>query len=218
VGRHLDPATRPGPERRPNATVNNNEYTVANLENYRDGLGRIYDSTDPDLSAFHRAGGKLIQWAGWTDQFIPPTSSTTYYQAVKNTMGSTGVTDFYRLYMFPAVGHCGGGDGPNSFDLVTPMLDWVERGVAPTRVVAARVSGPPGGIGTVQYTRPVYPYPELVKYSGSGDVNDEASYIGYTLNALDDNYRWAGAPFGSGYEASCKIADGVTVKCTRLRP
>jgi hypothetical protein len=138
-------------------------------------------------------------------------------------MGAATVSKFYRLYMFPGMYHCGGGYGPSVFDLLTPMINWVEQGAAPSSVVAAAVSGgsgPPGSgssTGTVEYTRPVYPYPEEVKYAGTGDVSDASSYIGYTPSTLtNDNYRWAGYPFTSGYEQWCTLTDdSKALVCTR---
>jgi len=177
-------------------------------------LASIVDATDPNLTAFYKDGGKLIQWQGWADQFIPPEGSVAYRQAVINTMGATTASKFYRLYMFPGVYHCGGGYGPNVFDLLTPLINWVEQGSAPSAVVAAAVSGGTGpagtgsATGTVEYTRPVYPYPEEVRYSGTGDVNDASSYAGYLpATPANDNYRWAGYPFTSGYESWCTLRD-----------
>src|SRR5581483_4941996 len=88
-----------------------------------------------------------------------------------------------RLYMFPGVYHCGGGYGPNVFDLLTPLANWVEAGHSPAGIVAALVSGGTGAAGTgpatgtVELTRPVYPYPEEVRYSGSGDPDAASSYV-----------------------------------------
>ncbi|HUN33264.1 MAG TPA: tannase/feruloyl esterase family alpha/beta hydrolase [Trebonia sp.] len=186
-------------------------------------LASVVDATDPNLSAFYRDGGKLIQWQGWADQFIPPEGSVAYRQAVINTMGAATVSKFYRLYMFPGVYHCGGGYGPNVFDLLTPLVNWVENGAAPTDVVAAAVSGGTGpagsgpSTGTVEYTRPVYPYPEEVKYAGTGSVDDASSYVGYLPRiAPNDNYQWAGYPFTSGYESWCALRDDDTaLACTR---
>jgi len=100
-------------------------------------VSSIVDATDPNLTAFYRAGGRLIQWQGWAHQFIPPSGSVAYRQAVVDTMGAATVSKFYRLYMFPGVYHCGGGYGPNVFDLLTPLANWVEAGHAPTSI------GPP---------------------------------------------------------------------------
>ena len=54
---------------------------------------------------------------------------------------------------------------------------------------------PPDGV-LVEYTRPVYPYPQRVAYSGSGDVNDAASYTPYTPPARDDHFAWGGTFLG----------------------
>ncbi|HEX3311044.1 MAG TPA: tannase/feruloyl esterase family alpha/beta hydrolase, partial [Streptosporangiaceae bacterium] len=113
-------------------------------------LAGLYDATDPDLRAFQRSGGKLILWHGWADQAIPPTGTVAYYQAVQDRMGGPDATQrFARLFMFPGMYHCFGGTGPYSFDLLTPLLNWVESGAAPQRVDAAL----PG-----IRTRPVFPY------------------------------------------------------------
>jgi feruloyl esterase len=186
-------------------------------------VSSIVDATDPNLTAFYRAGGKLIQWQGWADQFIPPYGSVAYRQAVIDTMGAATVSKFYRLYMFPGVYHCGGGNGPNVFDLLTPLANWVEAGHAPAGIVAALVSGGTGAAGTgpatgtVELTRPVYPYPEEVRYSGSGDPDDAASYVAFMPTAQhDDNIKWAGFPFRSGYEEWCRLgADGKALVCRR---
>lgn len=65
-------------------------------------LSSVVDATDPNLTAFYKAGGKLIQWQGWADQFIPPYGSVAYRQAVIDTMGAQTAVKFYRQYMFPA--------------------------------------------------------------------------------------------------------------------
>ena len=67
----------------------------------------------------------------------------------------------------------------------------------------------------MEYTRPVYPYPEEVKYSGSGDPDDASSYVGFTPSHLfDDNIQWAGSPFRSGYEEWCEPV-GLSLRCAR---
>jgi feruloyl esterase len=186
-------------------------------------LASVVDATDPNLTAFYRAGGKLIQWQGWADQFIPPYGSVAYRQAVIDTMGAATVSKFYRLYMFPGVYHCGGGYGPNVFDLLTPLMNWVERGQAPDRVVAALVSGGTGAAGTgpatgtVELTRPVYPYPEEVRYSGSGSTTEASSFAGFfPAKRFNDDIRWAGFPFTSGYEDWCDLdGTGKNLVCVR---
>jgi len=107
----------------------------------------LFDATNPDLSRFQSAGGKLILWHGWGDQHISPINTIAYHEAVSRQMGGDVARGFERLYLFPGVAHCGGGQGPSSFDLLSPMLDWVERGVAPDAVVARAAAAKASNFG-----------------------------------------------------------------------
>jgi tannase/feruloyl esterase len=123
------------------------------------------NATDPNLSAFRKHGGKLIQYHGWSDPQIPPASSVAYYQSVLKTMGAT-VPDFYRLFMIPGMAHCGGGDGANTFDMVDAIEQWVEHKNPPTRILASRKDR----------TRPLCPFPQVSRYKGTGDPNDASNF------------------------------------------
>ena len=79
---------------------------------------------------------------------------------------------FYRLFMAPGMAHCGGGPGPNTFDMQAALEQWVERGTAPARIIATRAVS-----GVVDRIRPLCPYPQLASYKGSGDTNDAASFV-----------------------------------------
>jgi len=150
----------------------------------------VFNSTNPDLAAFRDRGGKLILWQGWADQAIPPTTVTTYYDAVQDRMGGLTATQrFARLFMFPGVNHCGGGFGPNQFDLVNPIVNWVELGQAPTSIIAAL----DGANGAVVRTRPIFAYPEEAKYKGTGSIDDAANFVGVVPAHLpDDDFPWVG--------------------------
>ncbi|KAE8893942.1 hypothetical protein PF005_g13517 [Phytophthora fragariae] len=135
------------------------------------------DAVSPDLSPFREAVGKLILWHGWADQHISPRTTIQYHEKLIDTMGADAVQDFNRMYLFPGVWHCGDGEGMASFDLLTPMLDWVEAGSAPHEVMTSTEnSSTSDSSSTVYRTRPAYPYPSVAKYSGSGDVNDAANW------------------------------------------
>jgi feruloyl esterase len=103
-------------------------------------------------------------------------------------MGGLAATQrFARLFMFPGMYHCFGGTGPSAFDLLTPLLNWVETGVAPDRVVAAMAGGP------VARTRPVFPYPLVARYDGSGSTDDAANFVATNpSNPVDDHFPWLG--------------------------
>jgi feruloyl esterase len=136
---------------------------------------RIYDATSFDLRAFKAHGGKLLLWHGWADGAIMATSSIGYYEGVIKFMGGREQTeDFFRLFLLPGVHHSGGGPGFTEFDSMTALENWVEKGQAPDKLIAGRLSD-----GVVQRTRPVFPYPILARYSGKGDLKRADSFVAF---------------------------------------
>jgi feruloyl esterase len=128
------------------------------------------NATDPDLSAFRKHGGKLLQYHGWSDPQIPPASSVAYYQSVLKTMGPS-VPDFYRLFMVPGMAHCGRGDGASDFDMLEALEQWVEHKQPPAQVLASRKRD-----NKVDRTRPLCPFPQVSRYKGAGNPNDASSF------------------------------------------
>jgi Tannase and feruloyl esterase len=153
----------------------------------RQMLQPILSSVNPDLSGFKAHGGKLIQYAGWSDAAIPPQNGLNYYRKVAQTMGNP--SDFYRVFMAPGMAHCSGGLGPNAFgngtvngpvidadhDLVKALERWVEQGTAPDRIIATHYVNNVAGQG-VAFQRPLCPYPQRGEYVGQGDSNNAASF------------------------------------------
>lgn len=168
-------------------------------------LHYLYDAIDPDLTAFAKAGHKLILWQGMGDTNVLPAHAVLYYTALQQQMGAKAVDGFVRFYALPGVYHCGGGDGPVINDFLGPLMLWVERGVAPEAIIASHRPQAPGGMGpgpangpppTVDLTRPVYPYPYVAKYTGKGNIRDAANYVkGPARPAPASLFEW----FGSGY-------------------
>jgi Tannase and feruloyl esterase len=158
--------------------------------------GPVLNATSPDLRSFRAFGGKLLQYHGWGDAAIPAPSSIEYYDSVRaflsqypdaRTPGAPRTEDFYRLFLVPGMAHCGGGAGPNSFgnggraapsrdpehDIFAALERWVERGVAPERIIGTgRVVDDP----SKPLTRPLCPYPQVAQYRGFGDVNDASNF------------------------------------------
>ncbi|WP_308195615.1 tannase/feruloyl esterase family alpha/beta hydrolase [Dactylosporangium sp. AC04546] len=155
---------------------------------------------DPDLGAFQRGGGRLILWHGWNDQHISAQNTLVYWDTVRRTMGQRSVERFARLYLFPGMAHCGGGAGPNTFDVLTPLMSWVERGNAPGRIVA----------GNATRTRPVFPYPAVARYDGSGSIDDAANFVPYTPpHEVRNDAGWVGERlFSHGYQTWPRAVDG----------
>ncbi|WP_321968946.1 tannase/feruloyl esterase family alpha/beta hydrolase [Paraburkholderia tropica] len=181
----------------PNATLASFQFTESTLHALRH-LHPFYDATNADLSAFRRAGGKLILWHGLADPHISPANTVSLHKALVAHMGQKVVDGFERLYLLPGVAHCGNGQGPSNLDLLTAMMAWVEGGVAPDAIMtrtakAASSFGAPNFGGTdaskqastqsatsqstlPDMTRPVYPYPAIARYKGTGDVYDAANW------------------------------------------
>ncbi|TDV48806.1 tannase/feruloyl esterase family alpha/beta hydrolase [Actinophytocola oryzae] len=158
---------------------------------------------DPDLTAFQRGGGKLLLWHGWNDQHISPQNTLLYYDAMRRTMGARTVDRFAKLYLFPGMAHCGGGEGPGDFDVLTPVMAWVETGTAPNRIVA----------GNATRTRPAYPYPTVARYDGTGSIDDAANFVPHTPHTVvRDDDSWVGQGlFSHGYQTSPRAVNGKLV-------
>ncbi len=134
---------------------------------------RIYDATSVDLRAFKNRGGKILLWHGWADGAIPATSSIGYYADVMKFMGGREKTeDFFRLFLVPGVHHGGGRPGLTEFDALSALERWVENGQAPARLLTWRLRD-----GSIERTRPVFPYPILARYSGKGDPMQADSFV-----------------------------------------
>jgi feruloyl esterase len=74
--------------------------------------------------------------------------------------------------MAPGMAHCGGGEGPNQFDMVSALGQWVEKGKAPEQILATHVTN-----GQPDRTRPLCPYPKVAQYKGSGSIDDAANFV-----------------------------------------
>ena len=143
-------------------------------------VGPSLDAIDPDLRKLDKRGSKLIVYHGWSDPDISPLNSINYFEDVASFMRHRGddrqdarerVNDFFRLFMVPGMQHCSGGPGPNTFDMLTALEEWVEKGKAPERIVASHLTG-----GVVDRTRPLCVYPRVALYTGTGSTNDAANF------------------------------------------
>lgn len=100
-------------------------------------MAAVYNSDDPNLSAFRDAGGKMIVWHGWADPAVTPYKTLDWYEKVAAKMGGEEETPkFVRLFMIPGMGHCGvvpgaGGIDQWSIDPLGALEKWVVEGIAP---------------------------------------------------------------------------------------
>src|SRR5712692_8949974 len=128
----------------------------------------IVDVTKTDFSAFN---GKLIMFHGWGDPSVAPQGTINYYNAVLKT--TPKAADSIRLFMVPGMGHCGGGDGATDhFDMIAALDRWVDKGQAPTQILATHVDN-----GMVTRSRPLCPYPQTAAYKGAGSTDDASNFV-----------------------------------------
>jgi feruloyl esterase len=136
----------------------------------------LLNASDPNLKPF-LSKSKLILYHGWSDPNVPSENTINYYSKVVDTLGGTSKTnDSMRLYMVPGMGHCSNGEGPNTFDMLSALEQWVESGKAPASIVATKFNknGDPGS--GVARTRPLCPYPQVAKYKGTGSIDEAVNF------------------------------------------
>jgi pimeloyl-ACP methyl ester carboxylesterase len=130
----------------------------------------IVNATSTDLSGFVARGGKLMFFHGMADGIFAPQDTIDYYEAVHRKFGRTA-DEFTRLYLVPGMGHCGGGPATDSYDALSAIVDWVERGKAPDVLIAKAGPGSP----FKDRTRPLCAYPKQATYRG-GDIESATSF------------------------------------------
>ncbi len=150
-------------------------YEVAKFDLDRDlprlaWIRQTLDATDPDLTRFRDRGGKIVMYYGWADPALNAKMGVEYYEDVLRVMGPK-TTDFYRLFMVPGMFHCAGGVGCSTFNSMEALTRWVEQGTAPETLPASRVVD-----GKTVRTRPLCPYPQVARYSGSGSIDEAANF------------------------------------------
>ena len=133
--------------------------------------GGTLSATSPNLKEFVGRGGKFLIYHGWADQIVTSRTSVDYYKNVVSTLGKSQADSSVRLFMVPGMAHCGGGEGPNTFDMLTPLEQWRENGTVPAQIIASHMTD-----GKVDRTRPLCPYPQLAQYKGSGSADQAENF------------------------------------------
>jgi feruloyl esterase len=136
-----------------------------------------------DLSTLRNRGAKMVVYHGTSDPIFSSDDTQNWYdQLAANNGGSAD--NFARLFRIPGMNHCSGGPTADQFDALTPLVNWVEKGQAPDRIVAtARGAGNPGGVNAdvpatwaANRSRPLCSYPQSARYNGSGSLEDAANF------------------------------------------
>ena len=124
-----------------------------------------------NLSTFSGHSGKLLFYHGVSDPWFSSLDTIRYYQNLGDANGGAqAVRNWSRLFLVPGMGHCGGGTATlDRFDMLSAIVDWVEKDKAPDSVVATGAAFP-------NRSRPLCPYPQHAHYKGSGNSEDAASF------------------------------------------
>jgi len=130
----------------------------------------LVEPASTNLSTFSLNGGKLIFFHGDSDPWFSALDTLGYYKSLAAANGGAGtVAEWSRMFLVPGMGHCGGGPSLDHFDMLTAVVDWVEKGAAPEFVLATGHSFP-------GRSRPLCAYPKHAQYTGSGDPEDARSF------------------------------------------
>ncbi|WP_213306518.1 tannase/feruloyl esterase family alpha/beta hydrolase [Paraburkholderia sacchari] len=136
---------------------------------------------ETDLSKLKNRGAKLIVYHGTSDPVFSSDDTTDWYQRLSAANGGDA-SNFARFYTVAGMNHCSGGPAADQFDMLTPLVAWVEHGQAPDRVIATARdassalpnSEVPADWGAGR-TRPLCPHPKVARYT-NGDVNSASSF------------------------------------------
>ena len=154
-------------------------------------LGPVLNANNPDLGQMRNRGGKILMYTGTSDQLVQFQDALNYYERVIDFQhGIKQTQDFFRFFLVPGMGHCGGGAGPTEFgqglsqnvkqdrehDILKAIENWVEKGIAPNKIIATSFNCC-DTVNRIHFQRPIFPYPKFPSYVG-GDLNSPSSYKG----------------------------------------
>jgi pimeloyl-ACP methyl ester carboxylesterase len=136
-----------------------------------------------DLGALKNRGAKMMVYHGTSDPIFSSEDTRAWYEGLRTANGGDA-SDFAKYYQVPGMNHCSGGPATEQFDMLTPLVNWVEKGQAPDSVQAgARGAGNAGGVSadvpsswSANRSRPLCTYPKVAVYKGSGSLEDAANF------------------------------------------
>ncbi|MFZ0959864.1 MAG: tannase/feruloyl esterase family alpha/beta hydrolase [Terriglobia bacterium] len=130
----------------------------------------LVEPASTNLSTFSGNGGKLIFFHGASDPWFSALDTLNYYKSLAGSSGGADkVAQWSQIYLVPGMSHCGGGPALDQFDMLSAVVDWVEKGRTPQSVIATGKAFP-------GRSRPLCPYPQHAQYKGSGSIEDAGNF------------------------------------------
>ncbi len=130
----------------------------------------LVEPASTNLTTFSQDGGKLIFFHGDSDPWFSPLDTLGYYKSMAAANGGLQqVENWSRLFLVPGMAHCGGGPSLDQFDMLTAIVNWVQKGKAPTAVIATGHAFP-------GRSRPLCAYPKHAQYLGHGNPQDAKNF------------------------------------------
>jgi len=148
------------------------------------GLTLMQPVEPTKLGRLKNRGAKVMVYHGVSDPIFSVNDTTAWYEGLRADNGGDA-TDFARYYRVPGMSHCGVGPSTDQFDMLPALVDWVEKGQAPTSVIAqARGAGNALGANpdvptgwSASRTRPLCPYPQVARLKpGATDLESASSF------------------------------------------
>jgi len=142
---------------------------------------------DPvNLRTLRERGGKLMIYHGTADPVFSYNDTISWMDKVSANFNDSGL--WTKLYPVPGMGHCSGGPAADQFDMLDPLVNWVENGTVPgtvqakargtgTSTIAALINAEVPATWAANRTRPLCPYPQVARYNGSGDAESASSFV-----------------------------------------
>lgn len=141
-----------------------------------------------NLDQLQQRGGKMIVVQGTADGVFSVDDTQNWYdkllQKYQNNASGTAPS-FVRFFRVPGMNHSRGGIATDQFDALKVLVNWVEYGQAPDRIIAgSRGEGNASGQVNTELptdwsanrTRPLCPYPLIARYNGQGDSEQAENF------------------------------------------
>ncbi|WP_431151529.1 tannase/feruloyl esterase family alpha/beta hydrolase [Acidovorax facilis] len=147
------------------------------------GLAFMQPVNPTNLATLKQRGAKVMVYHGVSDPIFSANDTASWYEGLR-TNNSGDASNFARYYPVPGMSHCGMGPATDQFDMLTSLVNWVEKGQAPDSVVAGvRAAGNVAGANpelpaswSANRTRPLCAYPKVARYNGTGDIESASSF------------------------------------------